>query len=223
MSKSVKNFFALAFFSLLVLTFLSLFPRNTFAQNGTVSCRKVDIVPDGAIDNKDFEKLKSCYGSTANAGNWLNCKIADINDDNKVDLLDFSWIATCYGSILPPPNPIKVEGYVKDAVSGKGLAGAKVMIHKTNNALGVCSGQHFGCNPEYAVTDWSGKWTSTCSGSPMNSIFIKETTNSIGYVDSSKSPDFDKYDATAWNINTVCYKYLGVKTSLDSINFYDKK
>lgn len=115
----------------------------------------------------------------------------------------------------------RVSGRVLDVRTGMGSSGARVLIHKVDNKYGFCVGTHYGCNPEYAVTDKNGNWSSTCSGDPMRSVYIKEVQNSIGYIDSNRWPE--GAGSSVWDKNTVCFERLPSINNLGPINFYDSK
>lgn len=127
------------------------------------------------------------------------------------------------GMTTPTPTQAKVivSGYVKNAKTGLPIAGARILVQKTDDKYGFCVGQHWGCSPDYVITNSAGKWTSSCIDNPMKSIFVKEVNNTAGYIDSSRYPD--PAGATVWDKNTVCYQNVAGKTSIGPIVFYDQK
>jgi len=123
--------------------------------------------------------------------------------------------------LTPTPVKIIVYGYVKNTKTGLPVAGARILVQKTDDKYGFCSGQHWGCSPDYIITDSIGKWITSCINGPMKSIFVKEVNNATGYIDSTRYPD--PAGATVWDKNTVCYQNIAGKTSVGPVIFYDQK
>ena len=129
----------------------------------------------------------------------------------------------CKPLIVPTPTPVKVvvNGYVRNVLTGLPVAGARILVQKTDDKYGFCVGQHWGCSPDYVITDSAGRWTSSCIDTPMKSIFVKEVNNAMGFIDSSRYPD--PAGASVWDKNTVCFQNAAGKTNIGPIVFYDLK
>lgn len=116
---------------------------------------------------------------------------------------------------------LKVFGYIRN-IYNQPLTSARVLVHKTDSKYGPCSGQHWGCNPEYVTTDSNGYWSTICTiNSGVKSILVKEVSNSTLYVDSSRNPD--PAGGSIWDVNTVCRGNLSGLTGFGPVVFYDSK
>lgn len=222
----------------LTLIFIFIFPlffnSKIFAvvcPANYLSCKVTDINNDSKTDYLDLALMSTCYNSNRWTISWSTCGKTDVNRDGKIDATDQSLFSGCYRQdysscpavITPAPLPpvqIFVSGYVKD-VNGRGVAGARVQVHKTDSKYGPCVGQHWGCSPEVVTTDSAGKWTSACIDGPALSIFIKKVQNPAGFIDANRFPDAS--GGSAWDKNTVCFGNSINKTNFGPVSFYVNK
>jgi len=179
-----------------------------------------------------------CYSSSANC--QKNCGQSCTRLDQTNAAQQGCWLGAyrccqTITSVTPTPTPpvgqlptpvpktkcSKVTGYVKDSVTKKGVAGAKVTAHGIDNSVGNCLGKHYDCST--AATNSNGYFEISCanvSDANTKCLGVYETQNASGYTDAYGA--YGPAGVSIWSNNTIMYNNPQVNTC-GPFYFFDKK